>query len=496
MATAIRVSARDCRRGLLQRACLALLALCLASAPRRATAEGSDPPFKPTTDRVDFFSYGRMGIGWTQTGQLAAGHYMNLGDRRAIGGRLEEGDYIEPGLRFHILRGERDTDTMVDLVLDFELWSNDGSILSDLANDWKLLTIVPEQAYIQAHNLFHVRGLDMWLGARLYRKNDIHINDYFYFNNLPSQGLGVMYKNLDTAVLVMTGSSPFYQTDLNQGTAAANTPEVVKRFRTIFVAQYKVPFWKRSTYVQGLGELHFVPRSRDAVHFAAPNVNPTDYGWVLGAKLHLDLGNDQFNDTSFRYGTRIANGAASGRSTFDTFGDPAMDGTYKGAYGIEVVDHFMWNVRNIFSLNGYATFHYDQGARDYVPMMMPPPPTSAAPSLAAVTINPDTRLDFAVGVRPVLYLWNQFHLMAEATYQGRKDQGRALGTALKLSVVPTFVPGGKRGDFWARPHIRLIYTFGYYNQAAVDQLLSPYLQTVGPTRFAHFIGARTEWWFY
>jgi maltoporin len=70
-----------------------------------------------------------------------------------------------------------------------------------------------------------------------------------------------------------------------------------------------------------------------------------------------------------------------------------------------------------------------------------------------------------------------------------------LGTVLKLSVAPTFVPTSERSA-WARPHLRLIYTFGLYNQAAVDQLMSPYLKTVGPTKYAHFMGARAEWWFY
>ncbi|HEX4459279.1 MAG TPA: carbohydrate porin, partial [Polyangia bacterium] len=374
-------------------------------------------------------------------------------------------------------------------VMDFEIWSNDGAILSDLANDYKLLTIVPEQAYVQAHNVF-IKGLDIWLGSRLYRKNDVHIADYFYFNSLPGQGLGVMYKNLDTAILVNTGSSPFFQADLNQGSMAPGVvPEVVKRIRTIFVAQYKYPFGHRSSYVQGLGEFHVVPRLQDAAHVAPNGLDPQDWGWVLGAKAHFDLGRDQFNDMSFRYGTRIANGAASGRTTYDTFGDTALDGTYKGAYGIEVVDHFMWNVGHIFSLNGYGTLHYNRGALDYVP-------AAAAVGGPPPVVGPNTRLDFAVGARPVVYLHKMFQLMAEATYQGRKDEGKPMGTVLKLAIAPTVVPTGSKGDYWARPHIRAMYVFGYYNQAAVDQLQSPYLKTAGPTRYAHFIGARAEWWFY
>ena len=84
--------------------------------------------------------------------------------------------------------------------------------------------------------------------------------------------------------------------------------------------------------------------------------------------------------------------------------------------------------------------------------------------------------------------------MTEATYQARKDDDLALGTAVKISLIPTLVPSGER-SYWTRPEIRLIYTAGFYNQAAVDQLMSPYLQTVGPTRVAHFLGTRAEWWF-
>ena len=464
---------------------LSMTALIGVTAPQAARAEGSDPKFKPTTDRADFFMYGRMGSGWTPSGQVIAGRYMNLGDRRAIGGRLEEGDYLEPGLRFHALQGTKETDTMVDLVMDVEMWSMDGSILSDLASGaLDELKIFPLQAYMQAHNVL-VPDLDLWIGARLYRKQDIHICDYFYFNNLPSQGFGAMYKGLDTAVLITTGSSPFYQVDLNAGQPMPNTPDMVRRLRTMLVAQYALPIGLRSSFVQPLGELHVVPKSGKGNVEAPPNVNPSDYGWVGGLKMHLDLGGENFNSTSIRYGARIANGAASGRSTYDTFGLPSLNGTYNGALGIEFVEHFGVQFGKTLALNGYGTLHYNKGARGNVPLMPDTPP--------------DTRLDYSVGIRPVLYLHPQFHLMAEATFQARKDEGRATGTATKLSIVPTIVPTGKEDaepSVWARPHFRLIYTFGHYNEAAVDQLMSAYLKTVGPTQYAHFLGVRAEWWFY
>jgi maltoporin len=457
---------------------LAALAL-LAAAPRRAAADISS---------VDFMGYGRIGIGWTPSGQVVAGKYMNLGDHKAIGGRLEEGDYLQPGMRYHLKKAEKEGDTSVDLVADFEMFSLNGALVSDLSNgDISDIKIMPLQTYVEAKNVI-TPGLTLWIGSNLYRKNDIHICDYFYFNSLPGQGIGVYYGGLDVAVLTQTGASAFFATDLNAGMPAPATPAIVQRERTMFIGQYKVPFGAGTTYVQGLGEFHVVPRSGDANRDAPANVNPTDYGMVGGVKLHLDLGGGDFNDNSVRLGDRIANGAESGGSTYSTFGQPGLDGTYRGALGLEVVEHFLWNIADVTSINGYATLHYSRGSTSYVGT-----PSDADPNAPLVAV-PNTRLDYSFGARATNYLSDQLHLITEATFQARKDEGLATGTAVKLSIAPTVVPSGERSA-WARPEMRLIYTLGLYNQAAVDQRMSPYLQQIGPTKTAHFFGARTEWWF-
>jgi maltoporin len=455
---------------LLQVATIVAVALVLASTPRHAAA---DIP----ADSVEFMMYGRMGIAWAPSGQVVAGKYMNLGDHKAIGGRLEEGDYLQPGLRYHLKKAAKETDTSVDLVMDYEIFSLNGAIASDLANgDISDIKIMPLQAYIQAKNVL-TEGLTLWIGSNLYRKSDIHICDYFYFNSLPGQGVGALYKGLDVAVLTQTGASAFFATDLNAGMPAPATPAVVQRERTMFIAQYAVPFGSGTTFVQGLGELHVVPKAGDANRDAPVNVNPTDYGAVAGVKVHLDLGNGDFNDASVRYGNRIANGAESGGSTYNTFGEAGTDGTYRGGYGVEVVEHFMWNLEDLVSVNGYGTLNYSRGS-------------TSAPDPAV----PNSRFDYSFGARATSYVTDQLHLITEATFQTRKDEGLATGTAVKLSVAPEVVPSGKRSP-WERPEMRLIYTAAIYNQAAVDQLMSPYLKTMGPNKVAHFLGARTEWWF-
>jgi len=467
----------------LRAALFAAAVVVVAGAPRRAAAD-------LTADKVDFMAYGRIGIGWTGSGQVVAGKYMNLGDHKAIGGRLEEGDYLQPGLRYHIKKAANPDDTSVDFVSDFEMFSLNGALVSDLSNgDINDIRIEPLQAYIEAKNVL-TKDLTVWMGSNLYRKNDIHICDYFYFNSLPGQGVGALYHGLDVAILTQTGASKFFATDLNAGLPAPAAPAIVQRERTMFIGQYSYPLGIGTSYVQGLGEFHVVPRSGDAKHTSVANVNPPDYGLVGGVKLHMDLGSGDFTDASVRYGNRIANGAESGGSTYNTFGEPGLDGKYTGAYGVEVVEHFMWNVGDIVSINGYGTLHYSRGGTGYAPAAADPGnPTGEV----SVPVH-NTRFDYAVGARPTFYLSDQLHVITEATFQTRKDQGLPTGTAVKLSIAPTIVPTGERSA-WARPEMRFIYTAGIYNDAAIDQRMSPYLQTMGPTRVAHFVGARSEWWF-
>jgi maltoporin len=457
------------------------ISLLLTTIPRLAAAD-------LTSDKVDFIGYGRIGIGWTTSGQVVAGRYMNLGDHKAIGGRLEEGDYLQPGVRYHLKKAEKEGDTSVDLVMDFEMFSLNGAIISDLANgDINDLRIEPLQTYVEAKNVL-TKGLTLWIGSNLYRKNDIHICDYFYFNSLPGQGVGVYYGGLDVAVLTQTGASKFFATDLNAGLPAPAQPAIVQRQRTMFIGQYKVPFGEGTTYAQGLGEFHVVPNAGNADRDAPANVNPTDYGVVGGVKVHLDLANGNFSDASVRVGNRIANGAESGGSTYNTFGEAGVDGTYRGAYGLELVEHFLFNVGNQVSINGYGTLHYSRGSTSYHPVSLDPGDPNA------VFAVPNNRFDYSFGARATWYPSDQLHVLTEATFQTRKDEGLATGTATKLSIAPTVVPTGER-TAWARPEMRLIYTLGLYNQAAVDQRMSPYLQTIGTNKVAHFLGVRTEWWY-
>lgn len=419
-------------------------------------------------DRFEFGMYGRAGAAWTLSGVAVNGRTMNLFNGPAqLGGRLGEGDYLEPTLQANIVKGEKEDALDIQAKLTLGMFTRTGSFISLLTNNAsQTVEIEVFQAYAEAKNVF-LPSLTFWGGVRQYRGTNIDIADYFYFNNLTGQGGGVKYKGLDVAWILQTaGSGGLYNADVDV------PPDGVleQRQRSCFIAQYSHILGPRESTIHGLAELHVLPALK---RVDTDTALPTDHGFAAGVKYHLDLGDGKFNDMSVRFGSRIANGAAGGAPTYNTFGAPDSNGTYEGGYGLELVEHFLWNFGQIFTLNAHASFHLNKGGEG---------------------IAADKELDFAANARGTIYAHDYFHLLAEVGYQGRKNGDDPIGTVFKASVAPTIVPRGER-SVWSRPHFRFIYTAGFYNKQAADNLMSSFLQAVGPTRYTHYFGTRAEWWF-
>jgi maltoporin len=457
------IDARTRRRVALLAGAAALLSQAV---PARAQAD-------LLSERVQFSMYGRVGLGWTPSGEFIHGRTLNL-TGSSIGGRLEEGDYLEPSVKVHLLKpGATAEAAYADAVVTPAMWAKNGLYIGVTSNRFdETLEVELGEAYVTAGNVL-APGLKFWGGERFYRGTNVYLADYWYYNNLSAQGAGVQYGPLDVAVLLQTsGTDRMYNLD-DDGDGVDDGAMDVRRQRTVLVGQYTQAL-PAGHSAQLLTELHVLPRATaEATMDGEERALPSDHGWVVGLKGHLDLGHGSFSDLSVRYGARIANGGRGGAPTWVTFGDPGEDGRYEGALGIEVVEHALVNVSPLLALNGYGVLHYGEGgsgARD------------------------DKFTDYAVGAQSTLFLHDQFHLVNEASYQGyRLGDGDPFGNAVKLSIAPTLVPGGKR-DVWARPHLRIFYTVAFYDDEAVDKLYSPYLQTVGPESVGHYLGTRVEWW--
>lgn len=419
-------------------------------------------------ERLTFSMYGRVGVGWAPSGEFVHGRTLNL-TGTSLGGRMEEGDYLEPSVKIHFLKPSKNADApYADAVVTPAMWAANGLYLGVTSNRFDdTVAFELGEAYVTAGNVL-TEGLKFWGGLRFYRGTNVYLADYWYYNNLSSQGGGVQYGPIEGAVLLQTsGKDRLYSVDDD-----GDGTNEVQRQRTVFVGQYTYDL-PGGHKLQALGEAHILPETTVELAGGGQMMLRSDYGGVIGVKGHADLGrNGSFNDLSLRYGRRIANGGLGGAPTWVTFGDAEADGRFSGAYSVEVVEHALYNVNSDLSLNGYGILHYGRGATDS---------------------GMDKFVDYAVGAQSTVYLHDQFHLINEASYQGFKQGESSLATAVKLTVAPTLVPSGKR-DVWARPAIRLFYTMAFYNDAAVDQRLSPFLKTVGPESIAHYIGARAEWW--
>ncbi|WP_437576034.1 carbohydrate porin [Sorangium sp. So ce887] len=454
-------------------------AICLTAAPKSAHAVGSE--------NFEWHWYSRLGMAWSPVyGQNVQGASLNL-LQYGIGGRYEEGDYSEPSFVAHVVKGATPDDFYVKSEMTFAIWNQyGGPFMQPASNGGQSITVQFNQAYIEAGN-FLVPGLSVWGGAKFFREQYAPIGDYFYLDDLSGQGGGIKYGGLQLAILGYRGfgaTTPPYNVDVN-GDAPGGSLE---RFRTIFAGNYKAEFGGEAKHhVKVHGEFHVLPAAKLSEGFAVPETAPADFGGVIGAKLHLGLGQGNFSDTAVRFGTGIANGAAGGAKTYQTWGAPNDEGTFAGSFGIEAVEHLGFRFGDAVALEGLATFHYTKAAYEADGAATP-----ADPLL-------EKQMDFSVQANATIFAHKNFHPVVEASFQGRKDGERDLGTAVKVSVVPTLVPTGEL-SVGARPHFKLIYSLAIYNDAAKEQAMSGYLARVGASattgsNVGQYIGARTDWYF-
>ena len=431
-------------------------------------------------------SYGRVGVGWAPDVTGRVGRSLNLKGMGAIGGRLEQGDYFELGTAFHFFPGTANKDTStLDAQIRFGFFPTQGQLIGNSTSKsyGSITTTIPE-LYVEAKKIAG-SNWSAWIGARYFRGGDIHIIDYFHFDDHSSQGVGVKYKNTQFSVMlpgaVDSNSSvpPYFYLNIRD-----STPVLGLRGRQVYIIEQQLS--NKYGQFKLMGEFH---KLNDASKNDTANYNyPADLGFVLGVKHQIELKKllaGSFQQLTIRYGYGIANGGDGGGSrTFLTYGAPNISTQkFKKASSLALTEHFLANFNRDYSLNAYAIYTHSKGAADS---------SNKAPDfMGRMVFNRKT--DIAVGFRGTWYITNWFHLMHEANYAARKDGTQPYATMFKLGIIPTIVPFAKR-DVWSRPQLRFIYEIAFYNKFASDNLYSDYLQQSGSKSFGQYIGFGAEWW--
>ncbi|WP_137904356.1 carbohydrate porin [Chryseobacterium sp. 2VB] len=440
--------------------------------------------------KFSFGTTGRIGAGYSPNADGKTGRQLNLNNQGSLGGRMDQGDYVDFLPAFHfspVINGDSTKSTKIDMQARLSFYSG-GTFLGnvDSKSNQGMIVALPE-AFVEARNIMG-SDWDVWAGSRWLRYDDIHIADYFYFDDHSATGWGLRHKNtrfsmffpaaIDTAA---SNSTPYSYTNVISG-----SKNLIYRQREVFVLEQTLPFKNTKQKLKLLAEFHHVEKSGEN----SVEQYPSDQGWVFGAKLNTDIPTTirgSFNQLSVRYGTGIANGGDNGNTqTWRTYGAPdEVTKTYKGAYSFTVVEHFLWNISNRWSLNPYAVFTKSKGG-------------STSTDKAMDYYNREIfnkKTEFNTGIRATYYYNNWFHILSEFHYATRKNGIQDAASMMKLVLAPTIVPTAER-SVWARPHIRFIAEVSRYNDEAMNSLYSPFLQQSGAKRYGTYFGIRTEWWIF
>src|SRR6187402_2834311 len=248
-------------------------------------------------------SYGRAGIGYSLgVPDSEFPHSLNLNGMGSIGGRFEENDYFELAAAMHFAPtiAGKDT-TKINVQARFAFYTTQGQLIGNVSNKsiGGITTALPE-LFAEANNIMG-SNWSVWMGARLYRGDDIHIIDHYYFDDHSGQGVGIKYKNTQVSV-IFTGSidttstlPPNFYLNIVNG-----TPTLGLRNRYVTIIEHTIP--TNNGYVKLLGEYQRLPSG------TAQNVDtfynyPADNGYVFGAKYFRNISSKlpgSFNSISAR----------------------------------------------------------------------------------------------------------------------------------------------------------------------------------------------------
>ena len=259
------------------------------------------------------------------------------------------------------------------------------------------------QMYAQWRDMPVLNGGAFWAGRRYYRRNDIHISDYFYWNQ-SATGFGfdeVAIGDLKYSYVFSRKDNVFQEPYINRH-------------------DFNVGGFKSNVG----GELEF-----GVSYLQRPDRRDAHSGWSVTAQHKQKGFLGGLNTFALQYGR--GPGTALGYT-----GDPALD---NGNQSWRAVEYFDWQLTRRFGGQFQVVYQKDR--------------------------RPDGNDQdwLSVGVRPVYAFSDHFKLITEL---GR-DQIDAPGGTRKLTkftIAPTWSPAGP--GFWQRPEIRLYYTHARWNRAA------------------------------
>lgn len=273
-----------------------------------------------------------------------------------------------------------------------------------------------------------------WIGKRYYQRNDIHINDFFYWNN-SGDGAGVEeidlgFGKLDYALRLdkFTSDNP----NVLLSTTSTNAPSSVVNSN---LSMYSNDFRLSGINVNPNGKLTLgLDIRRKSRNDHDPTTPDAKSGWsVIAQHFQADVFGG-LNKAAIQYGRD--GGSGLGATVFSNISQKRW----------RVIDGLVLQPSPSFS--AMFGFVYDDFKQDS---------TSTSASVHNKWIS--------LGVRPIYHLAEYFALQGELGYDQIKPETGGTRRLTKLTFAPTIKAG--RG-FFSRPELRFFVTYAKWNDAARD----------------------------
>ncbi len=425
-----------------------------------------------------FGSYGRV-----RTATDLRGGGPKFGNLVAHGSRLDLPPYLELELRNTQYPEKDNKDLRVRVISTLAVAGDPFHYTGKWETDTALRNM-----FVDVQGVGY-EGLTLWVGARMYRGDDIYLLDFWPLDNLNTVGGGgVIDVGTGTRVQLHVGTNRLMDSDFQYqarlvpsrddfGTDLAVTLDRPRTIASTKITQFFPGFTaekglKASLYAEG----HYLPsgtRETSAATVRPSQDLPSDTGFVVGGQV-----------TGYGFADRATHAHlflryARGVAAYGELATPsALDANRKST-----ASEFLAAVAGNYEIDRFALLMgayarlFDDGTES--------------------EYSANTFWEGIVSTRPQVYLSEHTGVGAEFSYQFKnrkvlEDDGRhRVPAAWRVSLLPMITPMG--WGSYQRPILYGVYTATFRNQAAQD--FYPDEDPRSDRGTEHYLGLHAEWWF-
>lgn len=262
-----------------------------------------------------------------------------------------------------------------------------------------------------------------WAGKRFYRENDLHMNDWYYFADMSSNGAGMGHIPFLNAKLHLAWLREVSETTSDIGAHGVTVYDV--RLKEIKFSRKNMGFlWLGYATAPGGGD----------------NSNNKTYesskGYLAGFFLESALPSG-FNHFAIMYGKGLLD-------DFNVFGSPALESgsvahkEQEKSNKVRMVEHVTYDLTSNLSFHASTSLELrDNGS-----------------------VNNNKTTWWNVGVQPMYFISDNHQIVGVLGTSVVDSEGEAPRRLTRFTIAPQ-VSAGR--NIWARPAIRLFYTRSWWS---------------------------------